>query len=320
MVRSVAIATALLLGAGAADALEFGSCGHRVAERSIAACSRLIERPHKSPLTVAPLLLRRAIAHNSKSDYDLAIVDLNKALRLDPGAGQAYYHRGFAYEKKGDRDRAISDYRSAYWFNDSVVKSVFAQTIEGLQRLGVTEAPKVEVPEHKPAVTPRPNGLSDVLKRFRVTLRCEMFLRHAEYDWALAECNSAVRQYPNSFHVYVSRGDVYTALGKFERAFADFERALQLYPEYAPAYASRGAAFTRKGQLDRAIAALDRAIQLDPQLATAFSGRAFAYEKKGERENAIADYRKAREIHEARTKDPAFGPSVEGLKRLGATP
>ena len=45
-----------------------------------------------------------------KGEYDRAIVDYDKAIRLDPKYTRAYYSRGRAYRLKGEYDRAIADY------------------------------------------------------------------------------------------------------------------------------------------------------------------------------------------------------------------
>jgi tetratricopeptide (TPR) repeat protein len=51
----------------------------------------------------------RGWAYAELGDYDLAIVDLNEAIRLDPKNFFAYGNRGWAFSSKGDYDRAIPD-------------------------------------------------------------------------------------------------------------------------------------------------------------------------------------------------------------------
>src|SRR5262249_35167700 len=40
-----------------------------------------------------------------------AIADYSKVIELDPKYALAYHNRGLAYEKKGDTDHAVADYR-----------------------------------------------------------------------------------------------------------------------------------------------------------------------------------------------------------------
>lgn len=53
------------------------------------------------------------VAKFKKGDLEGAIVDLTRALEIDPGLVLAYYHRGLAKKQKGDLDAAIADYTRA---------------------------------------------------------------------------------------------------------------------------------------------------------------------------------------------------------------
>ena len=53
----------------------------------------------------AVTLNNRGFAYQSKGDYDRAIADLNEAIRLDPKLALAYNRRGLAYHHMGDYDR-----------------------------------------------------------------------------------------------------------------------------------------------------------------------------------------------------------------------
>ena len=53
------------------------------------------------------------VYHYGKRDYDRAIEDYNKSIRLEPWVASTYLNRGYAYDNKGDYDRAIKDYDNA---------------------------------------------------------------------------------------------------------------------------------------------------------------------------------------------------------------
>jgi len=55
----------------------------------------------------------RGEAYRRKGDYDQAIADCTKAIRIDPKYAWAYYSRGLAYKKKGDTNRANADFAEA---------------------------------------------------------------------------------------------------------------------------------------------------------------------------------------------------------------
>ena len=48
-----------------------------------------------------------------QGDFDKAIADCTEAIRLDPKWAEAYYDRGSAYEKKGDKAKAEADFAQA---------------------------------------------------------------------------------------------------------------------------------------------------------------------------------------------------------------
>ncbi len=55
----------------------------------------------------------RGIAYGAKNEYDPAIENYNRAIRLNPNFAEAYNNRGYAYHKKGEIDLAIEDYDRA---------------------------------------------------------------------------------------------------------------------------------------------------------------------------------------------------------------
>jgi tetratricopeptide (TPR) repeat protein len=59
----------------------------------------------------------RGIAYGKKGQFDQAISDLTKALKINPRYARAYYNRGIAYGKKDQYDQAISDYTKALEIN-----------------------------------------------------------------------------------------------------------------------------------------------------------------------------------------------------------
>jgi tetratricopeptide (TPR) repeat protein len=60
----------------------------------------------------------RAIAYFHMGDFDAAIADCDRALRIKPGLAAAYLSRGAAHNAKGDRDGAMLDYNRALAIDD----------------------------------------------------------------------------------------------------------------------------------------------------------------------------------------------------------
>jgi tetratricopeptide (TPR) repeat protein len=151
--RFVALATGtlliVLLGAPAlADDPEECSYSIKPEAKRIEVCSRLIASGRLSGQKLANAHQERGEAYRTKGDYDRAIADFSSAIQLDPNSDTSRFHRasvyyfdkhdydgaiadlseamrikprfslyvalrGEAYEKKGDRDKALADFRSA---------------------------------------------------------------------------------------------------------------------------------------------------------------------------------------------------------------
>ena len=60
----------------------------------------------------------RGILWKNKKDYDKAIADYSEAIRLNPKSGRAYTARGLAWSAKKDYDKAIADYDEALKHKD----------------------------------------------------------------------------------------------------------------------------------------------------------------------------------------------------------
>lgn len=57
--------------------------------------------------------LKRGFDFYKQTNFQDAIVEYNKAIKLDPGNGEAYYFRGIAYAKSGVEDKALADFKKS---------------------------------------------------------------------------------------------------------------------------------------------------------------------------------------------------------------
>ena len=109
----IAALFALTAPAAAASRADWDACKGDDPDRSIAACTRIIQGRGETAKDSAIAHHERALSYRSKGDSDRAIADLSEAIRLDPKYAEAYYLRGVAYWNKGDLDRAVADYSEA---------------------------------------------------------------------------------------------------------------------------------------------------------------------------------------------------------------
>ena len=79
-----------------------------------------------------PAMINRCVVNLHMSDFGQAIEDCTKAISIDPASGEAYSNRGIAYESRGLRGEAASDYLTAWKLlpGDQTVRS-------NMRRLGL---------------------------------------------------------------------------------------------------------------------------------------------------------------------------------------
>jgi tetratricopeptide (TPR) repeat protein len=165
-------------------------------DRNIAGCTIVVQDLTEKAKTRANAYVGRGLAWQIKGNRDRAISDFTDAIRLNPKDALAYNNRGLAWNEKGDHDRAIADLTAA---------------------IRIDPLPRSDLP-----------GMAHV-------------------------------------NIYANRGLAWQAKGDLDRGIADFDQAIRLDPRDADAFNRRGAAWSAMGQLDRAISDFTIAIGSNPK-------------------------------------------------------
>jgi tetratricopeptide (TPR) repeat protein len=140
----------------------------------VAGCTK--EQPPK--LESAEAYYNRGLTYGKKGQYDRAISDFNKAIELNPKYAMAFNDRGVAYFYKGQCDKAISDYNKA-----------------------------IEIdPEYYKAYSNRGNA----------------YLYKGQINQAIPDYNKAIELNPGYALAYNNRGNVYLNKGQFDQAISDY--------------------------------------------------------------------------------------------------
>jgi tetratricopeptide (TPR) repeat protein len=137
----------------------------------------------------------RGIAWERKGEYDKAITDYTESIRLDPKHGSSFLNRGNAWDRKGEDDNAIRDYTEAIRLN----------------------------PKHALAFQNR----------------ARVWERKGEDDKAIADYAEAIRLSPKDARARYNRGVFWEGKGRYENAIKDYDEAIRLDPKYSRPYNNR---------------------------------------------------------------------------------
>jgi tetratricopeptide (TPR) repeat protein len=331
------IAMALLCGGLGAGAQEIGDCGHPVPERSIVGCSAVITRGGVAPETLSAFYRQRGAAYIIHGEYDMAIADLDEAIRLNPEDPEAFTSRGDAYAKKAGLARIVRDLSGlpvgAPYFADLSNKDEYARALTDydhalrfdrgfqaalhgreLARLGSGAKNRVDddlllggLIQHM-----HRSQAPLLMRQLAMLLESEPYMRMAAERFA--PLDRAIRDNSNDPQLYLDRAWAFVNFGKFNLAIADYTQALGIDPNNAKAYIARAEVFRDRGENDRAIADCNEAVRVKPNEFRGYDLRGFLFERKGEKDKAIADYRRALSL------EPSAAEAADGLRRLSAAP
>ena len=125
----VIILTALL-GASAVQSGEtqtenWKRCTSDDPEKSLRACSALIQSGDETGFRLAKAFYDRGLAYAHEGNCDLAVKDYDQSLRLNPTFAYAFYSRGAAHASKSDYDHAFQDYNHALQLNPSLTFALY---------------------------------------------------------------------------------------------------------------------------------------------------------------------------------------------------
>jgi len=131
----LALALALTQGAApvaaptTANIENWKRCADGDPDRSIEGCTAVIEARVGGDFMLATAFATRAAARVARGEVDLAIRDLDEAIRLNPSFVLALESRGGLHMKKQRYDRAIQDYDEAIRLNPSFADAYYSRGV-----------------------------------------------------------------------------------------------------------------------------------------------------------------------------------------------
>lgn len=190
----------LLIGCSAQLADDAQKCRNNITSNpdlALRGCTALIESGKLSKGNLVKVLVDRGVAYTNKGDYESAVQDFDKAIRLSPDVAEAFMNRGIAYDNKGAYDRAIQDYNQAIQLRPDYAPAFNNRGIVYSEKREYDRA----IQDFDQAIRLK-SGYADPFEN-----RGDAYAAKGNYDRAIQDDDLAVQLYgPQDPHILATRG------------------------------------------------------------------------------------------------------------------
>jgi len=285
--------------------------------RQYLAQSRIDRYPH---LINHQVFFRCGKSYASMNQYDKALQQFNRAIKLNPKYHWAIAHRGIIYRLMERDEQALQDFNHAIklnpkydWViaNRGIIYRLMERDEEALQDFNraIKLNPKYDWVIANRGVTYRlmernEEALQDFNRAIKLNPKSDWALAHRGITYrqmerneeALQDFNRAIKINPKYHWALAHRGITYRLIECYEEALQDFERAIELNPKYNWAIAHRGLTYRLIEHYEEALQDFNLAIELNPKYNWAIANRGFTYILMGRYEEALQDFNLAIEL------------------------
>jgi tetratricopeptide (TPR) repeat protein len=123
--------------------------------------------------------------------------------------------------------------------------------------------------------------------------RGNAFFKMEKFERAVWDYDKAIELDPKLLKAYNHRGYCYTEMKDYRRAIEDFTYVIGQKPDYPNVYVSRGKIYLAKKQLDEALADFNKTISLDSKFHEAYYNRGLTHLASRDTAAALSDFNSA---------------------------
>lgn len=203
--------------------------------------------------TVKELISRGNQLMNNRQ-YDLAIEEFDKALKLNPRSPWAFADRGLSRMWKNDAAGARKDFDAAAALEPNNPVVWRGRGVLALRAANLDEA----VTDLTASLEKEPDN------SFALYWRAEAYRRRGEIDKALTDTAAVIRRYPQNLATYALRAAMLRQDGRPTEAAQEAEALIAANERDPQAYLTAAAIYRASGKDAEAMQSLDEALALDP--------------------------------------------------------
>jgi tetratricopeptide (TPR) repeat protein len=242
-------------------------------------------------------LVNRAWGHHEKGEYDKALAEFNRALKLDSNYVEALVGRGRVYHLMDEDEKALTDLNRAIVLDSNDVSALinrgwvyhgqhkYEKAFADFDRALELDASDVDALHGRGLIHGHRRRYADALADLNRALKLDpdhvgarlargrLYYLTREDGKALTDLNRALRVDSDEVGALINRGWVYYRQQNYENAFADFDRAHELDANNFNALYGRGLVHRAAKRYAEALADLNRALKLNPDHVRALVAR-----------------------------------------------
>lgn len=225
----------------------------------------------------------RAAFFQKQGQYQLALDDCNRAIKLDPESHSSYRSKASTFELLSKYDSALISINQAIELSPIENAGLFSQRASIFLNLN---QPEKAASDMNKAISLSPKNSS--------VYHSKAFFhkKKNELDSALYFLNLAIKLEPNNFTGYFLRGGINYSKQDWNSALIDFNKSIELSP-FASSYTNRADVWVQLNQPDSAISDMNHAILLDSMNFDIWLSRGRILRMLGKSKDAIHDHTKS---------------------------
>ncbi|MBT3209334.1 MAG: tetratricopeptide repeat protein [Bacteroidetes bacterium] len=205
----------------------------------------------------------RAYAFFEMKEYQKALNDYNKAIRLDSKNYQFYLNRGITFTQARDYKNAIQDYNKALTLApDNAELYLNRGNVKNFQG-----KPEEAIKDFNIAIEKDRNNPKTWLSRGAINANL------GKHNDAISDFNIVINLSPLDPVAYMNRGLSFARQGDFRNAIVDFNKSIEIEPKLAQSYINRGFSYYNQQNYHAAIKDYNKALTLNPNSAIVFMNR-----------------------------------------------
>lgn len=266
----------------------------------------IVERVRSNSPLCAEDFNKLGIKKAEEGDFEGALENFNRAIKLNPDYADAYNNRASVRHELGDDPGAQKDYTEAILLNPD--RAVYHDN------LGIISYSSDDYRGAQAAHT-RSIQLNGGAQAYNN--RGFARLRLAEVQAALKDFTQAIELNADDALAWNNRGDVYfLKLRDLPKALDDYTQAARLNPNNPKTFYNLGVIHSRLGNKEKALEDYSKAIELKRDFAEAYQNRGIVHYELGDSQKADVDFHNAKNLYRQQGKEKNYQKVLNLIEEL----